>query len=107
MTTKEEIISSREKLRKEYGSLFDEISAILFDVDPIGINYDSNRDEYDGEAGTIIPRLHTCHSVEDANNVIYEEFIRWFSKETVGNKEKYQIIAEKVWNIWANRQLPK
>ena len=72
--------SSREKLRAEYSELFASVSAILFECDPIGINFDDNTDEYDAEAGSIIPRLRECSSEDDVRRVIHEEFIKWFSE---------------------------
>ena len=42
--------------------LFAELRECFFKHDPIGINRESNQDEYDPEVGTIIPRLSGRHS---------------------------------------------
>ena len=47
------------------GKLSDRVSAILFEEDPIGINFADNTDKYQPEVDTILPRLKTCHTVAD------------------------------------------
>ena len=42
----------RKRLSSSYKQLLNEVSAILFRHDPIGINFEYNTDEYDPEAGT-------------------------------------------------------
>ena len=100
MRTKEQIDAENRRLRREYGALFDEIAAIFFRHDPIGINFEYNTDEYEPEARTILPRLRTCHSAEDVLAVVHEEFQRWFDPETAGPREEYSTIANEVWSLW-------
>ena len=90
----------RQRLRHEYGALFDEIAATLFALDPVGIALESNSDEYEPEAGTILPRLKSCRSLDDARRVIHEEFVRWFDVDVAGPESKYQEAAERVWAVW-------
>lgn len=92
--------AERRRLKVHYGRLYDEVAAILFELDPIGINFGSNTDEYESETGTIIPRLHLCHCVADARKVIHEEFVRWFSHVNVGAECDYQEAAERIWSAW-------
>ena len=74
-------------LKRNYGKLFDAISKVLFEQDPVGISFVDNTDEYDPETGTIIPRLKSARSAEDVQSIVYEEFCRWFGAETTGPKE--------------------
>ncbi len=77
--TREKIMEERRALKAEYGELFDAVSCLLFRADPIGISFDDeNLDEYDPEAGTILPRLKTCEAADDVLRVVHEEFVRWF-----------------------------
>lgn len=92
--------SERDKLKREYQNLFLSISAVLFKADPIGINFEDNTDEYAPEVGTILPRLHSALSEVDVQAIIYEEFVRWFDKETVGAKESYAAVAVEIWCLW-------
>ena len=95
----------RKELRREYGELFDRMSAIFFRHDPIGINFEDNTDEYDPEVGTILPRLAACGSAIEVRRVVFEEFCTWFGRETVGDEGKYVGIAEEVWVLWSARNL--
>jgi hypothetical protein len=70
------IREERAALSRSYKDLLDEVSAILFRHDPIGINFEDNTDEYDSEAGTILPRLKVGMTVGEVQRVVHEEFIR-------------------------------
>jgi hypothetical protein len=83
-----------------YGELFDKVAALLFRLDPIGINFDDNDDEYEPEAGTILPRLKACKSPDDALGVVHEEFVRWFGVGTAGPRGRYELIASEIWQLW-------
>jgi hypothetical protein len=98
--TREQIAAERNRLRAEYSGLFDEAAAILFELDPIGINFETNRDEYEPEVETILPRLRTCQSREDARKVIHDEFTRWFDRDTAGPESRYELVAERIWAAW-------
>ena len=101
-------MDERLRLKAEHGELFDSISAILFRYDPICINFDFNTTEYDEEAGTILAKLHTCHSVDEVLQVVHQEFVHWFDPVTVGPAERYTGIATEVWQLWQQRNaIPK
>src|SRR5262249_46858932 len=74
--------AERKRLSSSYKQLLNDVSAILFRHDPIGINFEDNTDEYDPEAGTILPRLRRDLSVEQMTAIVHEEFVRWFEPET-------------------------
>ena len=92
--------TDRKALRAQYGTLLDEVSAILFRIDPIGINFERNVDEYDLEAGTIVPRLPACARVEDVQRIVHEEFVKWFDGEIAGPPERYRVAAAEIWQAW-------
>jgi len=97
--TREEILEERRRLREKYGELFDSTAALLFRHDPIGINFENNADEYEPEAGTILPRLRGCQSVDDVRRVVHEEFVRWFDAGNAGPEERYTAIASDIWQL--------
>jgi hypothetical protein len=104
MRTRELILEERKQLKSEYGELFDALSRILYSADPIGIAFDNpNTDEYDPEAGTILPRLKVCTSDDDVLRVVHEEFVRWFDPETAGAMRNYRKIANEIWQLWQTR----
>jgi hypothetical protein len=95
--------AGNNEARNTYGALFDNVSALLFRHDPIGINYITNTDEYDPEARTILPRLSTCRSEDDVLKVVIEEFHHWFGEDIREDKANYQQIAVEIWDIWSRR----
>ena len=80
--------------------------ALLFQHDPIGINFGSNTDEYRGEAETIVSRLPEATSEHDLTGIVHEEFVRWFDLETAGPLERYQSIASAIWRLFAEESNP-
>ena len=103
--TREEIHEERRRLKGEFGSLYGEVTALLFRHDPIGINSEVNPDEYEPEVGTILPRLAGCTSPDDVLSVVHEEFVRWFNGEhTAGLRERYREIANEIWELWVRYQ---
>ena len=98
--SREEIVQERRRLKLEYRQLYEQIEALLFRHDPVGINFEDNTDEYDLEVSTILPRLKTCASAEDVCRVVHEEFLRWFDASTAGNREAYAEIGREIWQLW-------
>jgi len=101
--TREQDLQERRRLRQQYDELFDATVALLFRHDPVGIIFAENRREYAPEAGTILPRLDTCHSESDVLQVVYEEFLHWFS-DSAGLRERYVEIASELWGLWQASQ---
>ena len=93
---KERFEQRRAALRQRFGSLYDFILGLLFEVDPIGINFETNADEYEPEVDTILPRLEEGKTVEDLQRIVHEEFVRWFGAETAGAAAKYMGIARRL-----------
>jgi hypothetical protein len=99
--TREKILEERKRLKVKYGELFDATAAMLFRHDPSGISFENQKtDEYDPEAGTILPRLSSCHSSEDVRGVLHEEFCRCFGTDNAGPPERYAPIASELWQLW-------
>jgi hypothetical protein len=65
MRDREKVLAERHEIRAKYGTLFDEIAAILFELDPVGINFENNTGEYKPEAGMILPRLRSCRRPQE------------------------------------------
>jgi hypothetical protein len=99
---------STRKLRAERATLFAEVSALLFQRDPMGINFVSNTDEYDPEAGTILPRLTHCSTPADVQGVLHEEFSRWFGADMEGIPgQEVSQLAQDLWQLWLKSGLGK
>lgn len=95
----------RKRLSRSYKRLLNEISAIIFRHDPVAINFEENTDEYDPEAGAILTRLRSDMSVQEATGIVHEEFIRWFSREDAGPREKYSVLAAEILSAYQRLNL--
>jgi hypothetical protein len=93
-------MTDRKLLKQQYGAVFDAVTALLFEVDPMGINFGDNTDEYEPETGTILPRLADAKSVDDVQTIVYEEFCRWFDEVEAGPRESYGELSVKIWQAW-------
>lgn len=76
-----------------------QLEHLLFQRDPIGINFESNADEYRPEAETITLRLPEAGTEADLLRIIHEEFVHWFGDSTAGPISRYEGIASDVWLI--------
>lgn len=87
-------------------ALVAEVSAILFESDPIGINFTENTDEYDSEAETILLRLGDAQGPEDVQRIAHEEFVRWFDEKIAGPPARYAEVAGAIWAAANRKALP-
>ncbi len=96
------MIEDREEMKKLFKGFYDEVEAILFRLDPIGINFGDNPDEYAPEVDTILPRLKDAESIEDIQDIVYEEFVALFGADTAGEKtlSVYRKAGEEIWDAW-------
>jgi hypothetical protein len=78
-----------------------EISAILFKIDPVGINYEHNTDEYDYEAKLINDRLKFggFEGVNDFSLFICGVFYRSFNGHLEFKPEHCLTAAYEIWNL--------
>ena len=90
----------QQRVRNKYGSLFETVSRILFEQDPIRINFGTNSDEYESEATTILLRIDQAATQEQLLRIIHEEFIRWFGGAIAGPESKYKQIAAEIWSAY-------
>ena len=95
--------ASRQAVQVTDPSFFDAVSAAMFKHDPIGINFENNTDEYDAEAGTVIPRLSTCRCPDEVASVLHQEFQSWFGAEIAGDIAAYAGLAAEIWLLIARR----
>ena len=96
---------ARQQMRATSPEFFAAVSKLMFEYDPILINCGENTDEYDPEAGSVIPRLRHCTSADDVTTVVYEEFQHWFGKETAGERDCYASLAKDIWELWQHDSL--
>lgn len=76
------------------------VSDALNRADPIGLlRQGASRHEYDQEVEAVVHRLSEVTSAGHLEELLYEEFIRWFGAETAGNRRDYRQAAEEIWRV--------
>lgn len=101
------IRSSQQSRRAQTATRRDlvvEVSRILFEADPIGISFESNTDEYDSEAETIVIALPRARSADDVRSLAHETFVQWFDPRTAGPIERYAASSAEIWKAWQRHQ---
>lgn len=88
----------RRRWQTAHPILFGELLLLFYTYDPMRIcsrgNPDSSQ-EYEPEVGTILPRLRQGSSVEDVEQIIYEEFQRWFGS-AIKRDAVYQELSTEI-----------
>lgn len=97
--------SAQQRVKAEYGRLFDEVAALLFRHDPEDISY-GRAHTYELEAGIFIPRLRSCRSSKDVRRVVHEAFARCCGRHVKPEKD-YTKIAKEIWGLWQKFNGPK
>ena len=87
-------------------TIVDKISSILFCIDPVGINFKTNTDEYLNEAFLIVRRLDDANSVTEGDTwfLLCGLFKEQFSSLAPGlinvSSHKYLIAAEEIYKVY-------
>ena len=91
--------AERQRLKREYAGMFEDLTAFLYELDPMGLNFEINPDEYEPEVGTILPRVFEAESPADIVHVVREEFERWFGPRPRIENATYEDLAEGIFGI--------
>ena len=81
---------------------FEEVCAILYKHDPIGLNFGDNSDEYQYEADYVVLRFREAENTKELAIIIKEVFANQFDQKLANNKhalETYDPIASEVWTL--------
>lgn len=65
----------------------------------MGINFETNTDEYDAEAETIVIALPKGAGVDDVRALTHEAFVQWFGEATAGSIDRYDAVAHEIWGL--------
>lgn len=114
--SKNSVREARRKIKEQYGSLYDQVTEILYRHDPAHLAMCGvPTDEYAGEANKILPQLKNAKSALEARKIIYDVFDHSFNygcsgtdlskivkicDDEAGVETDYQLIAEEVWAAW-------
>jgi len=78
------------------------ISEIMFELDPIGINFEDNEDEYDSEAEQVLAIVYKVKSVDELEQKIVSLFKSMFSDDDIQENAVYAEIARRIWRLFYN-----
>ena len=89
-------------ITSQHPLLLKEISSILFESDPMCLNFGTNNDEYDPEAISIISELSEAQSVEDVADIVIVQFRKWFDCDLSPYKDndKFKRMSRRIWLAW-------
>ena len=71
-----------------------ELAQILFDANPIDINFETNTDEYTSEAETIVTNLPRTKGDVEVQRLVYDTFRAWFGPASAGSLDRYVRVPE-------------
>ncbi len=88
------------ELKKNYRIRYSNVREILNNEDPIGLQAAGcPKDEYDPEISSILPKIDSCNTVEEMQEMIHKEFVSLFDDSTAGPVERYKKIAEQIFKL--------
>ena len=102
-------MSERESLKQKYGWLYESLTQLLAEYDPMGlVSIGAPYDEYDIEVDRILLRLPETTSPKALGQLIYETFVACFGSsfalsDQQPSKNKYsrfKVLGEKAWTLW-------
>lgn len=97
---------SREQQTRAQREFVLQVSRILFEADVVGLNFETNTDEYDSEAKTIVIGLPHATNAADVEVLAHETFVEWFDADTAGPRALYSDVAAAIWDAWVARGHP-
>ena len=97
---------NRRALLAVYEDTVSAIEALLFRLDPMGINFEDNTDEYRPEAESIARRLIKSRpaSRHEVMPIVLGEFAHWFGDFAVQPPYSYEAVVDEVWACWLERK---
>ena len=95
-----------QQLRQEYGWLYDRLTEILCEHDPVGlVALGAPKDEYSVEVDKFLPFLPTIQSPILLSQVLYEVFVHMFDERMMcSRKAVFDPIAADIWKAFQRWQ---
>jgi hypothetical protein len=101
----EQIRSERQRTKDRFRDVYNDARKIINRHDPVGlIRIGAPDDEYEAEVGTILPRLQGARSSQDVQQIVHEEFRRWFGSSARWSTVDYEVMAREIWELWRHRR---
>src|SRR5947207_1353865 len=98
--------ASKKARKRAIKELQDVVRCAVNAVDPIGlVAGGAPDDEYDRAVGACVPKLLRATSQEDVQEILHEEYARWFGGEDAGSPEAYAEPAAAVWQFLQSKSV--
>lgn len=83
------------EVKQSQADIFFSVREIINKYDPARlIVIGAPEDEYDPEVKTIVYQLKNDQTIDQIQDLVYQEFIRWFNEKTIyGERESYLKMA--------------
>ena len=95
-------LEKRKRLKQLYRELFDQLCALLYDLDPEGVGSKVDNpqlDEYAVEVNSIIPKLIRANSLDETREIVQEIFHYWFGSVSLIN-QNLDKVAKEIWEVY-------
>ncbi len=88
-------------LKQQYLDLYNQVSGVMFEIDPMGINFEDNTDEYNPETDLILPKIKECGTSLELRAVVVDTFVKLFDQKMADqcNQNHFTQIADKIWDL--------
>ena len=88
------------EFRGAYAELLEEVSAVLFLHDPLGLSLDEHAGEYDALGAAVLVRLRTVNNRWDAATEIHAACAAAAGVQRAGRPDRYRDVGGDVWDVW-------
>ena len=92
--------AARERAVAGREQLVTRVAKLLFDDDPIHINFETNTDEYVSEAQRIVIELPDIPTASELQKSVHAIFVRQFDAATAGEVSRYEQVSRDIWRAW-------
>ena len=92
--------AARERAVSGREQLVTRVAKLLFDDDPIHINFETNTDEYISEAQRIVIELPDIPTASELQKSVHAIFVRQFDAATAGEVSRYEQVSRDIWQAW-------
>ncbi len=99
----EDMVQRAETLRKQYGRLYDHLSKILKQADPLVISLVSNL-EYDWAVEDMFPKLETAKHIDQVERIVHEVFAPYLlGALSPQDSARLFWISDQIWEVWQQK----
>jgi hypothetical protein len=102
--------AARKRYQAHYRALHDELTDILFQLDPISVHA-GNAEKFVPEATTIMARLREARIADDVEQIVLQELRRWYGRRRLADQDPNRIadatiVICRAWNRFLELSAP-